>query len=437
MSPDSGSTTPTRRYDLDWLRVIAIVLLLYFHTGMIFVSEWGFHIKNPDTSPLLLEFNFFLSRWRMALLFFISGVGTSFALGRRTAAQYVGERARRLLVPLAFGMFVIVPPQIYFERLPNGAPYASYLDFYPEVFRLEPYPKGAFSWHHLWFIFYLFGYSVIALPPFLYLRGKAGRRWATRIGRAVRGPGLYALALPLGAVLAALIVSYPGPQNIVDDWASLIYYFLFFVYGYVLHVAGAWDVIEARRRTSLALAFLAILAIDTVRWNDATPAFTYSAANAAYYLLQGFNAWCWVLAILGYGRRYLNRPSRFLERANEGIYPFYILHQTVIIIVGFYVIRVEESILAKFLFTSTVSLAVSWALYDLLIRPVPALRFLFGMKPVRPTAYAALTASPRGLPATTADASPVRVDSGSDVLAGTQTPASPLAPERATSREAR
>jgi peptidoglycan/LPS O-acetylase OafA/YrhL len=379
-----GYASTERRHDLDWLRVIAILLLLYFHTAMIFAAEWGWHIKNAETSALLLEFNFFLSRWRMALLFVISGIGTSYALRRRTAGEYVGERAKRLLVPVIFGMFVIVPPQIYFERIANGASYASYLDFYPEVLEFVPYPAGAFSYHHLWFVFYLFFYSVAALPLFLYLRRNDGGRAARAITRALRGPGLYAPALPLGAILAALIARYPGPQNVVDDWAHLLYYFLFFVFGYLLTVAeGIWEAIEARRRTSLTLAFVAIVAIDAIRWNGATPAFETSVANSLYHLLQAFNAWCWVLAILGYGKRYLNRPSRLLDRANEGIYPFYILHQTVIVVVGYYVIQVEESILAKFLFVSTVSLLVSWGIYDLLIRPVPVLRFLFGMKPPR------------------------------------------------------
>src|SRR5690606_33398937 len=172
-------------------------------------------------------------------------------------------------------------------------------------------------------------------------------------------------------------------QDVVHDVAFLLYYFLFFVSGYVLSVAdGVWAWIEERRRTSLTLAFLAIVAIDVLRWNDATPAFAYSLPHTLYQLLQGFNAWCWVLTFLGYGKRYLNRPSRVLARLNEGIYPFYILHQTVIVVIGFYVIRVEESILAKFLFVSTVSIVVSWAIYDLLVRPVPVMRFLFGMKPL-------------------------------------------------------
>jgi glucans biosynthesis protein C len=373
-----------RRHDLDWLRVGAILLLLYFHTGMIFTAEWGWHVKNPETSHLVLEINYFLSRWRMALLFLISGVGTAYALRRRGAGEYVAERAKRLLVPVAFGILVIVPPQIYIERLVQGAQYASFLEFWPSVLELRPYPEGNLSYHHLWFVFYLFLYSLAALPLLLWLRGERGRRWAERLTGRLRGGWLYALALPLGAVLAALLVRFPGPQNVVQDLAFMLYYFLYFVFGYILSTdARVWSAIERQRRTSLTLALLATLAIDYLRWNGLEPAFAYSVPQALYQLLQGLNAWCWVLAILGFGRRYLNVPARVLDYANEGIYPFYILHQTVIVVIGFYVVQVEESIFAKYLFVSTVSLLLSWAIYDLLVRPFPLTRFLFGMKPRR------------------------------------------------------
>ncbi|HEY0037235.1 MAG TPA: acyltransferase family protein [Longimicrobium sp.] len=377
--PESTAPRP-RRHDLDWLRVIAILLLLYFHTGMIFAAESPWHIKNPETSPLVLEANYFLSRWRMVLLFLISGVGTSYALRKRTAGEYVGERAKRLLVPVLFGILVVVPPQIYLERLAEGARYDSFLHFWPNVLGMRPYPAGDLSYHHLWFVFYLFLYSLAALPLFLLLR--SGGEWLRRATQRLHGPGLYALALPPGLVLGSLVVRYPGPQDVVHDWAHLAYYFLFFVYGYLLTLdEGLWAAIERQRRRSLTVAFLSILLINYLRWNSLEPNPADSVPHTAYYGLQALNAWCWVLAFLGFARRYLSFGNRFLAYANEGIYPFYILHQTVIVVIGFYVVQVDESILAKYLFVSTVSLLLTWGVYDLLVRPVPALRFLFGMKP--------------------------------------------------------
>jgi len=391
---ESAASRP-HRHDIDWLRVLAILLLLYFHTAMIFAAEWGWHIKNPETSYLLLEFNHFLRHFRMPVLFVISGIGTGFALGLRSPRTYLRERAKRLLVPLLFGIFVIVPPQIYLERVAQGAGYSSYLAFLPTVLEFRPYPAGNLSWHHLWFVLYLFGYSVVALPLFLHLRGDAGARIRAALARPARGPGLYLAALPLGLILAALMPVAPGPQNIVDDWAHLLFYFVFFLYGYLLGNDDAlWRALVDRRRTSLGLALLAITAINAIRWNGHHPGVGYTMPAALYQGLVAFNSWCWVLAILGYGKRYLSFRNHFLDYANEGIYPFYILHQTVIVVVGFYVVQIEEGILAKFLFTSTISLLATVALYEFCVRPYRLTRFLFGMKPPRARSPRQTTSSP-------------------------------------------
>lgn len=377
---NATGATRARRHDLDWLRVIAIILLLFFHSAMPYVAETDWHLQNPETSPLMKEATYFLSRWRMALLFLISGVGTAYALGFRPAAGYVRERARRLFLPLAFGIFVIVPPQIYMERLANGATYG-YLEFWPRVLRFEAYPAGEFSWHHLWFIAYLFLYSVAALPLFVWMRSARGRRVRAALERRLAGPALYALGIPLGLVLATLYVRWSGPENIKDDWGRLVFYFLFFLFGYLLAEAeGAWRWMEARRRTSLALATACIVAINYVRWNDVEPEWGYNAGNAALQMLQGFNAWFWVLAVLGFGRRFLSFRNRVLDYASEGIYPFYILHQTVIVVVAFYVIRAPDGVWAKFWFTSAVSGLLTVALYDFAVRPFRLTRVLFGMK---------------------------------------------------------
>jgi glucans biosynthesis protein C len=402
---DTQAVKRTRRHDLDWLRVIAIVLLLFFHSAMPYVAEWDWHLKNPETSPLLMEANYFLSRWRMALLFLISGIGTSYALGFRPARGYLRERAARLLVPLALGFLVIVPPQVYMERLADGADYRSYLEFWPSVLRGRPYPEGNTSWHHLWFIAYLFMYSVAALPLFLWLRSARGRRVRAAVERRLAGPALYALGAPLGLVLATLYVRWSGPQDVIHDWGHLVYYFLFFVSGYLLAEAeGAWRWMEARRRTSLALAMACIVAVNYLRWNDAEPDWGYNPGNAAYLVLQGFNAWFWVLALLGWGRRMLSFRNRLLDYASEGIYPFYVLHQTVIVIVAFYVIRAPDGVWAKFWFTSIVSFVLTVAVYEFAVRPFRVTRFLFGMKnPPR---------APRTVPA------PVAAREDAPVLAG-------------------
>ena len=165
------SPTVSNRYDfLDWLRVIAIFVLLFFHTGMIFVG-WGWHIENAETLTALQFPMGIAHRLRMPLLFVIAGAGMWFALGNRHGGGMVRERSLRLLLPLVAGMLLIVPPQIYFERLFRGQWDGGYLAFYFErVLQLQPYPKGDFSWHHLWFVAYLYVYVFLLLPLLLWWR---------------------------------------------------------------------------------------------------------------------------------------------------------------------------------------------------------------------------------------------------------------------------
>jgi hypothetical protein len=374
----SGLLTDQRRYDLDWLRIIAILLLHFFHTGMMFTAEWGWHIKNNETSHIFLEWMYFLSRWRMALLFFISGVGTAYALGFRRSGTYIKERARRLLIPLIFGMFVVVPPQIYFERLFRGQKFSSILEFYPSVFQFVPYPEGNFSWHHLWFIAYLFLYSLLALPLFLYLRSEKGKTLVNALSKL----SIYIFGLPLAMVYVALLVAYPpGNQNLISDWAMFCFYFLLFVSGYIIHTHQSfWQQTERKRKLSLKLGFISIVVINFLRWNDLEPEWSYNWANSLFLCLLAFNSWFWVLAILGYGKHYLNRKNKLLAYANEAIYPFYILHQTFIVVIGYYVIQLQEDIGLKFVFTIVVTFLLSMGTYEFFIKPYRITRLLFGMK---------------------------------------------------------
>jgi hypothetical protein len=353
---------------------------------MIFAAEEGWHIKNADQSYLWLEFNYFISSFRMPLLFFISGVGSFFALRKRTGWQYVKERHNRLLIPVIFGMFIIVPPQIYFERIFNGENYTSFFQFYPTVLELVPYPKGNFSWHHLWFVVYLFLYSVIAAPLFLFLRSEKGSKWRERLTFFSTKWGLFTLLIPTVTVRLTLCVWFPISNDLIHDPGYFLYWFTFFITGYlVVCNERIWERIELNRRLSLFLGLVTVITLNVIRWNKMEPwdmepsqfQEIYKYIFRSFYTISG---WFWLLAALGFGRHYLNKPSKLLDYANEGIYPFYILHQTIIIVIGYYVIQVQESIGAKFLFISTLSLILSVAIYDFLIRPFKVTRFLFGMK---------------------------------------------------------
>ncbi|NLT49891.1 MAG: acyltransferase family protein, partial [Ignavibacteria bacterium] len=178
------SSNSERRYDLDWLRVMAILLVLVFHVAMIYCS-FGFHLKNNPTSRVFDYFIMFAHQWRMPLLLLISGAGTYFAAGKRSIGQIFRERNRRLLIPLIFSMLVIVPPQIYFERIAN---FTSYWDFYKTVFAFIPYPDGgSLSWHHMWFVLYLLLYSILALPLLSFLRKNSEGKFVNAMDKYFSG----------------------------------------------------------------------------------------------------------------------------------------------------------------------------------------------------------------------------------------------------------
>jgi len=212
----------SRRHDLDWLRFIAIVILLFFHTGMLF-NPWDWHIKNNETSESFRYWMVWLHFWRMPLLLFISGAGTYMALGKRTPGQFAKERFTRLFIPLVFGMFVVVPPQIYYEHIKD---YGSYWDFYKTVFEFIPYPAGSFSWHHLWFIAYLFVYSLIAIPLLIFLRSSKSQRFKELIFKLLSSPAGI-LFIPAAFILVTKIILSPYfPEEthaLIDVWGFFIF----------------------------------------------------------------------------------------------------------------------------------------------------------------------------------------------------------------------
>ena len=378
-----------RRYDLDWLRIMAILTLLFYHTGMIYVS-WGWHIKSLEQSIPMEEVMRWLHRWRMPLLFFISGAGSFFALKRRSFGQYGRERVRRLFVPLVFGMFVIVPPQIYSEWLFRGRFAGSYFAFYPNVFGFEPYQDGgtggAFSWHHLWFVCYLFFYSLLSIPVFRWLKSDAGQRFTDRLGRVFARPGG-----TLGLMVVVICLSqyvlrpfYPDETHgLTNDWAYFVENLLLFWFGYVLISRREfWQILADQRRIFLVatLIFTAVLYgmrtvfsdddIDRLFWVD----FSYFTNSLCLMVAS-------VLMSIGYGYRYLNVSHPILPRLNEVVYPFYILHQTVIVLIGYWVLtRLNLGVYTGFLFISLTSGLVCVVLILGLIRPFRLTRLLFGMK---------------------------------------------------------
>jgi glucan biosynthesis protein C len=360
------SQTNPRYEFLDWLRVLAILLLMFFHTGMLFVG-WGWHITNAETIPALRLPMDLAHRLRMPLLFVIAGAGMWFALRRRSGGELIRERTLRLLVPAIFGMFVIVPPQVYIERLAQGDWHGGYLAFLTErVFQFVPYPAGDFSWHHLWFIVYLFAYVLLLTPLLLWWRKRPALR---------PGAWLYALALPLCVNESVLKPLFPESHNLVNDWYLFIHYLLLTAYGILLaSMSGAWDWLAEKRRVSLAVGLMTLAGVALLE------AGIVARDTPADAVIANVFTWIWLLVFIGYGRRYLSFENRLLRWARDASYPIYILHQTVIIVIAWFVIRQPWQPWTKYGVVLGATLLICVAMYEFLLRRFAPLRLAFGIK---------------------------------------------------------
>lgn len=367
-----------RRYNLDWLRVGVFALLILYHVGMFFVP-WDWHIKNNNIFPKVMWPMLFINQWRLPILFVISGMGTYYALSKRTGPQFIRERTYRLIFPLLFGMVFIVPPQVYIERLDNGQFMGSYLQFWPTEAFKGAYPTGNLSWHHLWFLPYLYLFSVLLVSFFLYLRRNPQSGFIKLVRELTLKPfRLYWMILPLYFWESLLEPFFPSTHALVGDWFNLINYITLFVIGFLLVSTGDffWNVVSINRRKYLFTAMVAFF-IQVMIW-------LFVEDSIAVHFVEAFikvvNLWSWVLVLFGYSAVWLNKPGSVLTYANEAVYPFYILHQTITLIIGFYLMNLDWGFWPKFLLMVTGSFGFSWLIYEFLIRRWKWIRPLFGMK---------------------------------------------------------
>ena len=376
-------TKSQRRYDLDWLRVLAVLLLLYFHTAAVFYTgELGeFYIKNNRSSIEMDCFVLFVHQWHMPLLFLLSGSATWFTLSFRTAGEYVTERFKRLFIPFLFGTLVIIPPQVYYRLLSNSNYQNSYTQFYPQFFN-GIRPQGNFEWGHLWFIIYLFVFSLIALPLFLYLKQQAIKDLITKLAILLEKPGaIFLLAIPLAIIEGGLRPKWPGFQNLYNDWANFFLYFFYFIYGYIICADARFgEAIDKHLKITLIMAIASMSVLLQLWVSDILPNRGYSLGYILYQIFRGVNSWLWIVALLGLARRYLNFNNSVLQYATQASYPFYILHQTIVVAIAFYVVHWHISIMSKFIIISTASLIATIFVYELLVKRNNIPRFLFGLK---------------------------------------------------------
>jgi glucans biosynthesis protein C len=319
-----------------------------------------------------------LDQWFMMTFFFISGASTWYALRRRTALQYVVERIQRLLIPFLVGCAVVCPFLVYFVQLDRLDFQKSFFAFYP-LFWSSPY----FQWGHLWFVLYLFVFSLLSLPLFLLLRNEVLQAQLEKFKALIEKPAvIFLFAIPLMIVEGSLRPGWPnGNQNLTNDWANFFLYLLYFVYGYFLTSDQRFSkAIEHHQRVSVTLGLLGIILIFALWMTGNIPDYYYWPGCILYQAFRGLNTWFLVLAVLGLAHRYLNMNHPFLEYTAEAAYPVYIVHQAVLVGLAFFVVRWPFSPILKYLAILIGTLVLSFSLYELLIRRIQITRFLFGAK---------------------------------------------------------
>jgi glucans biosynthesis protein C len=373
-----------RRIDLDWLRILAFGVLILFHVGMYYVT-WGWHVKSPFASHSLEPLMMLSAPWRLSLLFFVSGCATAF-LHARTAAGFVRSRTQRLLIPLALGLWVIVPPQSWAEVTEAVGYAGGYLHF----LALYATGYGGFcredcllipTWNHLWFVAYLWCYTMLAALAWWAIPQRMIDRAGAGIARALRGPGLIAWPVAvLASIRIALVARFPDTHALFDDWFEHANYFSIFALGVLLaRETGVWEQIRRQRWIALVLALVGYGVVTAYfsHYADVAPPEWLRQGQRVFYALD---QWCAIVAALGFARQWNPADSPVRCYLTEAIFPFYIVHQTAIVLLAHFMkpLGLRPLVEGPLLVAATV--AICLATFEL-VRRVGWMRPLFGLAP--------------------------------------------------------
>ncbi len=380
----SPGTLGERRYDLDWVRIGAFMLLICYHVGMYYVT-WDWHVKSPSASHAIEPLMMLSSPWRLSLLFLISGVATGYLLDRQGVRGFLGQRSVRLLVPLLFGMAVIVPPQSYLQVVEKLGYAGSYLDFWKlYTTGYHGFCQGSDclllpTWNHLWFVAYLWVYTTVLYVGVLILPGATARlRGLAEYRLAGVGVLLWPIAY-LVLIRFFLAGRFPETHALVGDWYNHSLYGAIFICGYVLAGTQApWVTIARARWFALGLAILAwgyVCGLMGV-YGD-VPGIPPTVSFFARVVYAG-EQWLAIVAVLGFAHRHLVHDSAARRYLTTAIFPVYILHQTVILVCAHALKPARLNPLVEGPLLILVTASACFLSYEV-IRRVSLLRPLFGL----------------------------------------------------------
>ncbi len=373
---------PERLYWLDWLRVLAMGTIFLFHSSRPFIIFPSWHIMNSTPDLGFTLFDSFISGWIMPLFFVISGIAVYPSLAKRGASQFVRNRFVRLMIPFLFvGLIVVLPVNVYYDAIFHGYFGGGFLQFY-----LGPYFTKAFPFDvsnqgvYLWYLFWLFVFSLVTFHLFKWIAKERTRNRLSKLYAAcnMRG-GILLLAIPVIIVNIAAVPPFFVFPSGYGGW-KLPTYLALFITAYVMASNPRFEEsIEKNRTAALISGFITSLLIITV---DAVGLSDLFATERYYVLVStvwALNGWCWVTAILGFGRKHLSFDHKYLKISNELVLPFYVLHQSVVVAIAFYVVGFDLIVIEKYLLIVLAAFStIAALLYP--ISKINLLRFLFGMR---------------------------------------------------------
>ena len=377
-----------RRHDIDALRFLVFSLLIVYHTAMLYLAGADFHMKSTYLTDSLNFPMVFINRWRMEIVFIISGVSCAM-MTQTSRGAFLWRRVRRLLLPLVFGLLVIIPVQPYCEGVSNGLVAPGYGQFLLDYFGHHAWPAGAFTgwktsftWNHLWYLVYLLLYTIVlvALQPLL-----------ERIRPLFTGlRGWRLLVLPALLPLAATVflkLRYPETHALVKDWYAHAIYFTMYLYGWWLgNDKGLWAELARLRWHTLWLglaAFAVYIGFDLVYSEN-----LLTWASLGSWPMRNLYMWLAICTILGWSHTLLNRPFSWLPWARQAVYPWYILHQSAIVLLAYWLVPLKFGPLIEPVLILVGTVAICWGCTSLVIGKLNWLRPCFGL-PARPRANVA------------------------------------------------
>ena len=381
-----------RHYGMDWLRIGAFGLLIFYHIGMFFVP-WDWHVKarvTPDWVTLPMHFT---NAWRLSLLFLVSGYASAAILTRKDSlGAFLKDRSKRLLVPLLFGVAFVVPPQPWVELMAKHGYAQGFGHFWlHDYFRFGTLDGIVLpTWQHLWFVVYLFLYT-FALAGLLALP----RGWRERCGRAIAAllarPAAM-LLVPLAWLVLVKAVLWPGvgeKHDVASDLPAHCIYFAMLCLGYALRrYPQSWGAIRRSWRPALAIGLVGYCGIvaGDLAYPGSTP--VPDRLLAPFGVARAMQGWGTILGLLGIADAFWNRDHRWRSVLNEAVFPAYSVHQTIIVVVGWWMLRWQVPNLPAFAILVAATVA-GCALFYLLGREIRPLRTVIGLRAIAPALPAA------------------------------------------------